>query len=179
VLKQPSRKRQAIRDSGPDQGACAHYRPEAQGISWGGDAEGLPMASGSLSGVPQAAPDQLELLIRALGVRWRTGRGGGTNIVMPLHGGAASLLGRGANRRLVTIVDESDVGEPAAGIRGWLEKRQARRSALLVVPDRAAGVAMALRWGISPERFRIASSFDPKATNLSAARSRRPWHSRR
>jgi len=137
------------------------------------------MANGSLSGVPQTTPSQLALVVRALGGRWRAGRGGASNIVMPLHGGGGSLLGRTAIRRLVTIVDASDVQEPASGVRGWLEKRQARRSALLVVPDRAAGVAMALRWSISPERFRIASSFDPRAASLSAAGRRRPWYSRR
>ena len=122
-------------------------------------------------------PFQLALLVRALAGRWQAGRDGGAAMVMPLSGGGASLLGAKASRRLITMVDEADVHRPAFGIRGWLEKRQARRSALLVVPDRAAGVALALRWRISPERFRIAASYDVKAANLSAAGRRRPWHS--
>jgi hypothetical protein len=62
---------------------------------------------------------------------------------------------------------------------GWLERMQARRSAVLVVPDRPAGVAIALRWRLSPERFRLAGDFDvedPERT-LPQVNRRRPWHS--
>jgi len=100
--------------------------------------------------------------------------------VLSLEGGAGALVARSASQRLITTLSAADVGRPSVGIVGWLERRQARRSRLLVVPDRASGVAIALRWGISPERFRLAGSFEREVreTALSASGRRRPWHSR-
>jgi hypothetical protein len=60
---------------------------------------------------------------------------------------------------------------------GLLERIQAKRSALLVVPDRPAGVTIALRWGLSPEKLRledglVSGSQDAAATGTAA----QPWH---
>lgn len=117
---------------------------------------------------------------QALSTRRKVGRAQGGNLVVPLRGGSAALVGRSGSRRLITTVTASDVENPGRGIVAWLEKTQARRSALIVVPDRPSGVAIALRWGISPERFRLAESFDPGSPDagLRAASGRRPWHSR-
>lgn len=132
----------------------------------------------TMAAISRAPSGPLGALRRALGVRAQ-GRTGRPAIVMPLRGGSAALIGRSDCRRLITTVTEEDIENPAPGIAGWLEKRQARRSALLVVPDRAAGVAIALRWGISPERFRLASSFEGAGGGeLLATAARRPWHSR-
>jgi hypothetical protein len=133
-----------------------------------------------MDGESARPPSGLVALRTALGGRARLSGGSGSNLVVPLRGGAAALLGPAASRRLITTVTEDDVHRPVTGITAWLEKRQARRSALLVVPDRPTGVAIALRWKISPERFRLASSFqgEVRETAVSASGARRPWHSR-
>lgn len=84
---------------------------------------------------------------------------------------------RSAARRLVTTVDQSEAGATSKGFAGWLERRQARRSAILVVPDRATGVALALRWRLDPQRFRLAEGFDVTRIGLIGATAR-PWHSK-
>lgn len=119
-------------------------------------------------------------LMGAIANRRRIGKGASENLMLPLHGGSGAFVKSSASRRLVTIVTRADAEAPPGGIEGWLEKRQARRSALLVVPDRPSGVAIALRWRLSPERFRLAADFDVAATDLvlSETTKRRPWHSR-
>lgn len=116
--------------------------------------------------------------MRAVGARWSLGREDGDSLVVPLSGGVAAFVKRSAGRRLVTTLTEADVQGPSRGVAGWLERRQARRSAVLVAPDRASGVAVALRWGLSPERFRLAEDFSSEEGAKLAARER-PWHSRR
>ncbi len=119
-------------------------------------------------------------LMGAIANRRRIGQGPRENLVLPLRGGSGAFVKSSASRRLVTIVTRADAEAPPGGIAGWLEKRQARRSALLVVPDRSSGVAIALRWRLNPERFRLAADFDVAATDLvvSETTKRRPWHSR-
>ena len=103
--------------------------------------------------------------------------GGAAPLVVPLHGGRGAFVGRSAARRLVTTVERSEAVATSAGLAGWLERRQARRSAILVVPDRATGVALALRWSLDPQRFRIAAGFDAARVGLTGA-SAAPWHSK-
>jgi hypothetical protein len=118
--------------------------------------------------------------MRALSSRRRIGKGAGNSVVMPLEGGAGALLKRSASRRLVSIASRADAEAPARGLAGRLERMQARRSEILVVPDRPCGVAIALRWGLNPERLRVAGDFEASADDPPAAGStrRRPWHSR-
>jgi hypothetical protein len=118
-------------------------------------------------------------ITRALERRKAIGDGAGANVVLPLHGGVGALVTRAAGRRLVSVATRADAESPSPGMDGWLERMQARRSAVLVVPDRPAGVAIALRWRLSPERFRLAGDFDvedPERT-LPQVNRRRPWHS--
>jgi hypothetical protein len=120
-------------------------------------------------------------ITRALGSRRSIGDGAGANVVLPLHGGLGALVKRSASKRLVSVATRADAESPSVGMGGWLERMQARRSAVLVVPDRPAGVAIALRWRLSPERFRLADDFDvadPERTLPQLSR-RRPWHSSR
>ncbi len=130
---------------------------------------------------PEVSRDHIRSLMLALSSRNRIGKGVGANWILPLHGGAGALLKRSASLRLVTIVTQADVDVPVGSVAGWLERRQARRSALLVVPDRPCGVAIALRWGLDPERFRLAEDFEravPESPILRTGKGR-PWHSRR
>jgi len=118
-------------------------------------------------------------LARAWNFRRASDGQGGDPIVVALRGGSGAFVRRSVARRLVTTVDASDAGSPSSGIAGWLERRQARRSAVLVVPDRATGVAIALRWHLDPQRFRLAGGFDLAATKAALNVSgTRPWHSR-
>ena len=121
---------------------------------------------------------QIEALRRALSSRQRIGKGDKANIILPLQGGAGALVKRSAGRRLVTIASDADVHGSARGLTGWLERRQARRSAILVVPDRPSGVALALKWGLNPERLRLSGDFDVSAGGNPGSSRRRPWHSR-
>jgi hypothetical protein len=122
---------------------------------------------------------QVGLLMRALAGSRKLGDREGASLVVPLHGGAAAFVSRFAGRRLITTMTAADAETPSHGVAGWLERRQAHRSAVLVAPDRASGVTVALRWGLSPERFRLAEDFsNEEALKLAAGRDR-PWHSRR
>jgi hypothetical protein len=118
--------------------------------------------------------------MRALGDRRRLGGRGERSVVLPLRGGAGALVKRSVSRRLVSIADHTDVEAPAGGLAGRLERLQARRSAIVVVPDRPSGVAIALRWGLNPEHLRLAGDFEATAVDPGSAGSsrRRPWHSR-
>ena len=94
-------------------------------------------------------------LRRALALRLTLGRGDGP-LVIPVAGGAAALLRGRDCRRLASILDPRSVDPERTGPRGWLERRQARRSALLLVPDRATAMDLAARWHIELARVPLA-----------------------
>jgi hypothetical protein len=122
----------------------------------------------------------IRALMHALRRRRQAGADGESTVVLPLRGGAGALVKRSVSRRLVSIADHADAEAPAAGLAGRLERLQARRSAIVVVPDRPSGVAIALRWGLNPERMRLAGDFEITAVDPASvgSRRRRPWHSR-
>jgi hypothetical protein len=135
----------------------------------------MPIPTAMLEGISLGG---MGAITRALGSRKSIGDGAGASVVLPLHGGLGALVKRSASRRLVSVATMADAESPSQGMDGWLERMQARRSAVLVVPDRPAGVAIALRWRLSPERFRLAEDFDvadPDHTLPQLSR-RRPWH---
>lgn len=115
----------------------------------------------------------------ALRARREVGDGRVGPVVIGLAGGRGALVRRSAARRLVTTVEPEDAASPAGGLAGWLERLQARRSAVLVVPDRATGVSLALRWRLDPQRFRLAGSFDLSDQHAGGARPEAvAWHRR-
>ena len=122
---------------------------------------------------------EVGLLMRAFTSSRKLGEGDGGRLVVPLRGGAAAFVTRSASRRLITTLTAADAEAPSRGVAGWLERRQAHRSAVLIAPDRPTGVAVALRWGLSPERFRLADDFSSEEGAKLAADRERPWHSRR
>lgn len=99
-------------------------------------------------------------------------------VVARVSGGAASLV---AFRPVVTILE----GRPqhtGSRLRSWLERRQARRSALLYAADRETAVAYALPWRLDLARIRLAelASLSPQVIEhelRAAGRGRRSWHS--
>ena len=118
-------------------------------------------------------------LVGALRTRMRIGGGGAANVVLPLQGGSGAFLTRSASRRLITTATAADAQAPTRGLSGWLEKRQARRSAILVVPDRPTGVAIALRWGLNPERLRQAGEAgSSRLDSIPVPDKAKRWHSR-
>jgi hypothetical protein len=136
----------------------------------------MPIPTSMLEGISLGG---MGAITRALANRKSIGDGAGANVVLPLRGGVGALVTRPAGRRLVSVASRADAESPSLGLAGWLERMQARRSAVLVVPDRPAGVAIALRWRLSPERFRLAGDFDvadPERTLPQVSR-RRAWHS--
>jgi hypothetical protein len=138
----------------------------------------MPIPTAPLEGISLGG---MGAITRALKSRKAIGDGAGADVVLPLLGGLGALVRGSASRRLITVATRADADSPSDGVDGWLERMQARRSAVLVVPDRPAGVAIALRWKLSPERFRLAEDFDvadPERT-LPQLRRRRPWHSSR
>ena len=122
---------------------------------------------------------EVGLLMRAFTSSRKLDEGDGGRLIVPLRGGAAAFVTRSASRRLITTLTAADAEAPSRGMAGWLERRQAHRSAVLIAPDRATGVAVALRWGLSPERFRLADDFSSEEGAKLAADRERPWHSRR
>ncbi len=117
-------------------------------------------------------------LVGAIDTRLKVARHPGSAVVLGLRGGRGALLRNADARRLVTTISGDEAAEPSTGIAAWLERRQAKRSAFLVVPDRATGVAAGLRWGLDPQKFRLASAFVPEDAFAPAGGSRKPaWHS--
>ncbi len=117
--------------------------------------------------------------MRAVQVRLSARQDGASPLVMPLRGGSGALLPRRLTRRLISTATAHDAAAPSLGLAGLLERIQAKRSALLMVPDRPAGVTIALRWGLSPEKLRledglVSGSQDPAATGMAT----QPWHAR-
>lgn len=121
---------------------------------------------------PQGAPQRLRA---AWKMRQETGAGSSAPLVVALRGGRGAFVRRSAARRLVTTVEQSEAVATPRGLAGWLERRQASRSAIVVVPDRATGVALALRWRLDPQRLRLAEGFDAARLGLTGA-SAAPWH---
>ncbi|MGH7862752.1 MAG: hypothetical protein ACREOS_11010 [Candidatus Dormibacteraceae bacterium] len=118
-------------------------------------------------------------LRRALATRREVGSVGEGSIKVALRGGSAAFLKRAARRRLLTILESGSTGLEETPTRAWLERRQARRSAFLITPDRATGVTLALRWGLDPGRFRLASQIEQAertAAGAAGAGAPRPWH---
>jgi hypothetical protein len=122
---------------------------------------------------------------RALALRLSAPASDHGPLVLPVAGGAAGLLGASVCRRLVSLLDPATVDPGRGGLRSWLERRQARRSALLLVPDRATGIRFAGRWSLDLARVRAVPDLQSPPRGLverclaeSAARGRRPrsWH---
>lgn len=105
--------------------------------------------------------------------------------VVPVAGGSAGVPGWRDAATLVSFIDPGAVRLDRHDLRTWLERRQARRSALLLVPDRATGMRFAARWKLDLSRMRVAPDpANPPAELVErclmerAARGRRPtpWH---
>jgi len=77
-------------------------------------------------------------------------------LVLPVAGGPGALLSRRRCRHLASLLDPSAVDAERAGLRGWLERRQARRSRLVLVPDRATAMRFAGRWKLDLARVHLA-----------------------
>lgn len=107
-------------------------------------------------------------------------------ITLPVAGGAGALLTSAASGRLTSVLDPGALTAPGSVMRRWLERRQARRSAVLVVPDRAAGMRFAGLWRLDLSRIRVARPDQPPPAGLetdvgarTSSRTRaRPWHAR-
>jgi hypothetical protein len=106
--------------------------------------------------------------------------------LLPLSGGAGALLRRSQSDWLVSVVDGDPAPLGGRSLRGRLERRQARRSALLLTPDRDTAWQVARRLGVDLARVRLASDLEGLAAEQAAAlveafagqRRRRAWHSR-
>jgi hypothetical protein len=95
-------------------------------------------------------------LRRALALRHTLTRGDAA-LVIPVAGGRAALLRRRDLHRLASILDPSRVDLERRGVRSWLERRQARRSELLLVPDRATAMRLAASWHVDLARVHVAA----------------------
>lgn len=72
-----------------------------------------------------------------------------------LAGGSAALVGGAVAARLVTVIEPGARVPRKGSVRWWLERRQARRSALIVAADRPTAVAFALSMKLDLSRIRI------------------------
>jgi glycosyltransferase involved in cell wall biosynthesis len=105
-------------------------------------------------------------------------------LTLPVAGGAGGLLSPLTYRRVASILDPEAVSGDVRSVRGWLERRQARRSALVLVPNRATGMRFGGLWRLDLSRIRVADPQRPPheliAQWLAGAQPRRqgsrPWH---
>lgn len=108
-------------------------------------------------------------------------------LVLPLAGGAAALVRGSARRPVVSVVTPGSIDPDRRGPVGWLERRQARRSTLLLVGDRPTALALAARWRVSLASIRLVD--DPLQPSADVIRrhlrglsgrggSGEPWHAR-
>ncbi|MBO0684412.1 MAG: hypothetical protein J2P45_14745 [Candidatus Dormibacteraeota bacterium] len=80
-------------------------------------------------------------------------------VVAPLSGGVAGLGLAGCT--LVSLLLAPPPARRGSGFRRrWMERRQARRSALLLAPDRSTAVSCALRWNLDLARIRVVSGLE-------------------
>jgi len=105
-------------------------------------------------------------------------------LVLPLAGGAGALLGL-RRRHLASLLDPSQVDPARGGVRGWLERRQARLSQLILVPDRATAMRFAACWRLDLARVCLAPDLtSPPRETIEEACGRcadravraKPWH---
>jgi len=163
------------------------------------DEAGLLRRSGEL-GQAATGPGRVEGGVSRVPPRPETGRGalrgalawrlsanvrGDRPLLVPVAGGAAGLVNARGRQRLVSLLDPAAVQPGRRGLRAWLERRQARRSALLLVPDRATGIRFAGRWKLDLVRIRAVPDLgDPPGDLIrrclaeASVRGRRakPWH---
>lgn len=124
------------------------------------------------------------LLQHALSERGRLREAGPEMVLAGLRGGRASLVTGTVAARLVTVLDPGPDVPPRWSLRWWLEWCQARRSALVVAPDRPTGVTAALRLKLDPTRIRIERDVTSDEAQARLRRelsnrssSRGAWHS--
>jgi GT2 family glycosyltransferase len=105
-----------------------------------------------------AAAGPLEALRAALDVRRSLKQQPSQPFAVPLVGGCGGLIAAADQRRLVSLLRAGDkAGEGGLLVRR-MERRQARRSELVLVSDRATGVSAAMRWGIPLDRIGLLRS---------------------
>lgn len=108
-------------------------------------------------------------------------------LVAPVAGGVGALLRRRDRRRLASVLDPAAVQASKWSLNAWLERRQARCSTLLLLPDRATAMRLARSWRLDLARVRLAPDLAHPSPELIAsicnprerhvARSR-PWYAR-
>lgn len=132
----------------------------------------------------RSTPDtELGCLRRALATRATRAPSPGHPLVLPVAGGAGALMTARGCRGLVSVLDPHAIAS-RRGLRAWLERRQARRSALLLVADRDTGMRFAGRWRLDLSRVRTTPDIDhPPAETLrrclgdiAASAGAGPWH---
>ncbi len=113
-----------------------------------------PAPAGMLpaAGEPRAA--RREGLRDALAFRLTRARGDGP-LILPVAGGVGALLGRRDCGRLVSLLDPAGVDPGRQLPQGWRERRQVRRSALLLVADRAAALRLAAECHVDLARVQL------------------------
>jgi hypothetical protein len=139
--------------------------------------------------MPQRVPDSPDSRRRglsgALALRFSAPRHEDRPLVIPVAGGVGALLDRRRSRHLASLLDPAVVDPGRRGLRGWLERRQAQRSSLVLVPDRATAMRFTASWHLNLARIRLAPDLaDPprevieEICGREAERSLRPkpWH---
>lgn len=123
-------------------------------------------------------------LAEALRVRRAATRNVDAPLTLPVSGGRGGLLNTLAYRRLTSLLDPDAVATDRRSLRSWLERRQARRSVRLLVPDRATGMRFAGQWRLDLARIRVADlqrppsglHAQPSSGTERHRRGPRPWH---
>ena len=130
--------------------------------------------------VPETRNTSTRTLRRAMRMRRVADRTPGA-LVLPVAGGVGGLLRATAYARLASVLDPSAMASDRSSLQQRLERRQARRSALLLVPDRATGMRFAGLWRLDLARIRVADlSHTPRDLIARYFRApqqgSQPWH---
>lgn len=142
------------------------------------------MTAAGVAAAPAAGGWSPALVVHALRERLRLGDVTSGVVIADLAGGPAALLPAHTQAHLISVLHSGDVAGPRWSVRAWLECRQARRSSLLVAPDRPTAVAYALRMKLDLARIRIEPDLGSKAAltrlmrEMDSVKTRaRAWHS--
>jgi hypothetical protein len=105
---------------------------------------------------PESSTPRRDGLRGAFALRFSARRDEDRPLVIPVAGGVGALLSRRRCRHLASLLDPADVDPHRRGLIGWLERRQTRRSKLVLVPDRATAMRFTACWRLDLARVRLA-----------------------
>jgi hypothetical protein len=89
-------------------------------------------------------------------------------LVISVAGGTGALLRRRDCHRLVSLLDPAEIDSKRHRAGSWLERLQVRRSAAVLVPDRATAMRFAAQWRLNLARVHLTPNLSNPPAELIA-----------